>query len=170
MTHRTTGAAHLCFALAACVTSVATGCSAKASENVAEEQFVGTWELLSLQTRWPDGRTTEPWGTAPIGRLSYGADENMSALVMDARRNQADGRQVPSELLPNVSSYYGTYSVDTSRHVVVHRVVASIRVSESGILERRFEMRGDTLVIAADAVLEGAAVTHTLRWVRATTP
>ena len=135
-----------------------------------ERQIVGTWELLSIHTRWPDGRVTEPWGAAPIGRLSYGADARISAQLMDARRNQADGRDAPPEFLPHVASYFGTYAVDTGRKVVTHQVIASIRQNESGVLERRYELRGDTLVLAADAVFEGAAVTHTLQWRRAGTP
>ena len=146
---------------------VAGGCGRGEAEDNVKSQLVGTWELLSIHTRWPDGRVTEPWGAAPVGRLSYGADQRMSAQLMDARRNQADGRQVSSDLLNSAASYYGTYSIDTSRRVVTHQVIASLRVNESGVLDRRYEMRGDTLILAADAIFEGEAVTHTLYWLRA---
>jgi hypothetical protein len=152
-------AAWFAFALAAC--------QAKAHTQPVEEPFVGTWELISIHTRWPDGRVTEPWGTAPIGRLTYDPDARMSAQLMDERRNQADGREVTPDVLSNVASYYGTYSIDTSRRVVIHRVAASLRQNESGIIERRYELRGDTLVLAADGVFQGAQVTHTLHWRRA---
>ena len=157
-------------ALAAWLTFAAIGCAARTPEELLEQRFVGTWELISIYTRWPDGRVTEPWGAEPIGRLSYGADQRMSAQLMDARRNQADGRQVSPELLANAASYYGTYSVDTSRRVVTHQVVASLRVNESGTLERRYEVRGDTLLLTADAIFEGEPVTHTLHWRRAVAP
>jgi hypothetical protein len=151
--------------------SAATGCAgahvATPGVPASRAGLEGTWELVSVATRWPDGRTTEPWGAAPVGRLTYGFDGRMTALLMDARRNQADGRAVPPELQPSAAAYYGTYAVDPARHVVSHHVAASLRASEAGTLERRYVLRGDTLVLTADALYEGAPVTHTLVWRRA---
>lgn len=130
--------------------------------------LVGVWDLVSVKTRWPDGHVTEPWGTAPVGRLSYGADGGMSTLLMDARRNQADGRAVPAEVQASVAAYYGTYTIDPARGVVTHHVATSLRASEAGSIERRYTLSGDTLVLIANALYEGAAVTHTLVWHRAT--
>jgi len=131
-----------------------------------EAQFVGTWDLVSVATRWPDGRVTAPWGDAPIGRLSYGADGRMSAQLMDARRNQADGRPLAPDFAANAASYFGAFSVDTVRRVVKHRVAASLRAVESGTLERGYELRGDSLILTAAATMDGQAVTHTLTWRR----
>jgi hypothetical protein len=90
----------------------------------------------------------------------------MAALLMDARRNQADGRAVAPEVQASAAAYYGTYTVDSARHVVTHHVAASLRASEAGAIERRYALRGDTLVLAADALYEGARVAHTLVWRR----
>lgn len=129
--------------------------------------LAGVWDLVSVRTRWPDGRVTEPWGAPPVGRLTYGPDGRMITLLMDARRNQADGRVVPAEVQASVAAYYGTYTVDPARHVVTHHVAASLRASEAGSIERRYTLNGDTLVLIANALYEGAAVTHTLVWHRA---
>jgi hypothetical protein len=91
----------------------------------------------------------------------------MTALLMDARRNLADGRPVPPELQGSAAAYYGTYAVDPARHVVTHHVTASLRASEAGTIERHYRLRDDTLILTADAVYEGALVTHTLVWRRA---
>jgi hypothetical protein len=151
--------------------SAATACAsarvATPSAPASRTGLEGAWELVSVATRWPDGRTTEPWGAAPVGRLTYGSDGRMTALLMDARRNQADGRAVPPELQPSAAAYYGTYAVDPTRHVVNHHVAASLRASEAGTIERRYMLRGDTLVLTADALFEGVPVTHTLVWRRA---
>ena len=132
--------------------------------------LVGTWDLVSLSTRWPDGRVTEPWGAAPVGRLTYSIDGAMAATLMDARRNQADGRAVPEELQGSAAyaAYYGDYAVDVDRRVVTHRVRASLRASEAGTIERRYRLSGDTLALTADALYQGAQVAHTLVWRRAT--
>ena len=74
---------------------------------------------------------------------------------------------MPSELQASAAAYYGTYAVDPERHVVTHHVAASLRASEAGTIERRYTLRGDTLVLTADALYEGATVTHTLVWRRA---
>jgi len=67
---------------------------------------------VSVTTRWPDGRVTQPWGAAPVGRITYGADGRMATLLLiDARRNQADGRAVPAEVQASAAAYYGTYGV-----------------------------------------------------------
>jgi hypothetical protein len=90
----------------------------------------------------------------------------MSALLMDARRSQADGRTVPPELQGSAAAYYGRYVVDTLRRAVRHRVAASLRASESGSIERRYELRDSLLVLTAAATYEGAPVVHTLSWRR----
>jgi Lipocalin-like domain len=129
--------------------------------------LAGVWDLVSVSTRWPDGHVTQPWGAAPVGRLTYGTDGRMITLLMDARRNQADGRAVPAEVQASVAAYYGTYTVDPVRRVVIHHVAASLRASEAGSIERRYTLNGDTLVLIANALYEGASVTHTLVWHRA---
>ncbi|HEY4128994.1 MAG TPA: lipocalin-like domain-containing protein [Gemmatimonadaceae bacterium] len=144
----------------------ASGATRNALENSAA--LTGVWDLVSVKTRWPDGHVTEPWGTAPVGRLAYGADGRMMTLLMDARRNQADGRVVPADVQASVAAYYGTYTVDSARHVVTHHVATSVRPSEAGTIERRYTVAADTLVLIANALYEGESVTHTLVWHRVT--
>ena len=150
--------------------SFTAGCDRASAALQNSGALVGVWDLVSVRTRWPDGRVTEPWGAAPIGRLTYGADGSMITLLMDARRNQADGRPVAAEVQASVAAYYGTYTVDPARQVVTHHVGASLRASEAGSIERRYALNGDTLVLIANALYEGAAVTHTLVWHRAAGP
>lgn len=139
---------------------------ARAAVRHATDFIQGTWELLTLSTRWPDGRVTAPWGDHPIGRIIYDGDGRMTTLLMDGGRNQADGRAVPPDIQARVAGYYGTYTVDTARRVVTHHVAASLRATEAGSIERRYELRGDTLILTAKAMFEGAPVTHTLAWRR----
>jgi hypothetical protein len=150
-------------AAAGCATRRVPARSAPADATTLE----GVWELVSVSTRWPDGRVTAPWGATPVGRLTYGADGRMTALLMDERRNQADGRAVAPEVQASAAAYYGTYVVDTARRVVTHHVAASLRASEAGSIARSYVLRGATLLLTAHAMYEGAAVTHTLVWRRA---
>jgi hypothetical protein len=45
-------------------------------------------------------------------------------------------------------------------------VAASLRAVESGTLERAYELRDDSLILRAEAQIDGQAVTHTLVWRR----
>jgi hypothetical protein len=132
------------------------------SQQVAPSPIIGTWDLVAVSTRWANGRVTEPWGRRPIGRMSYGSDGRMSALLMDARRNQASGRAVPADMLASAASYYGTYSIDTVRRVITHKVVASLRATEAGTQERGYVVQGDTLTLTQNATFDGAPITHRL--------
>jgi hypothetical protein len=132
------------------------------SQQDTTSPVIGTWDLVSVSTRWANGRITEPWGRRPIGRISYGGDGRMSALLMDARRNQANGRAVPADMLASAASYYGTYSIDTVRRVISHKVVASLRATEAGTLERGYVVQGDTLMLTQNATFDGTPVTHRL--------
>jgi hypothetical protein len=98
--------------------------------------------------------------------VDYGIDGRMTAVLMDAARNQANGRAVPPEHQASVASYDGGFAIDTGRRVVRHRVAVSLRAAESGILERAYAFHGDTLILRAAGTLEGQSVTHTLVWKR----
>jgi hypothetical protein len=66
----------------------------------------------------------------------------------------------------NAASYFGAFSVDAARRVVIHRVAGSLRAAESGTLERGYQFRGDSLILTAQAAMDGETVTHTLVWRR----
>lgn len=129
-------------------------------------RFVGTWELVSLETHWPDGHVTMHWGAHPPGRLIYDADGRMVALLMHERRNQAGPGGLPAELQNEVVGYFGTYRVDSTRHVVQHMVQASIRSSESGTLERAYEFDAGDLRLTAKGTRDGLPVVYFLVWRR----
>lgn len=94
----------------------------------------------------------------------------MSAVLMHEGRNQADGRTVPAEILPETAAYFGTYTIDEANYRVVHRVVGSIRLNEAGAIERGYEFRGDALVLTARATRNESPVTYVLMWKRLGVP
>jgi hypothetical protein len=140
--------------------------SAAEMQDAVKESFVGTWELRSVMMDTADGRTTPVWGDHPVGRLVYEANGRMFALLMPEARNQASGRGIPEALQGDVAGYYGSYIVDTTRHVVTHRVEASVRAAESGTIERTFSMQPGRLTLTARAVRDGVPVTYVLTWER----
>jgi hypothetical protein len=131
-------------------------------------RFIGTWDLISVEARWPDGHVTAPWGVNPPGRLIYTNDGHMIALLMDERRNQATRNEVTAALQNEAAGYFGTYTVDSVKHVVSHHVEATLRSVESSIINRTYEFKGAKLYLIAKAVRDKLPVTYILAWKRAT--
>jgi hypothetical protein len=101
-----------------------------------------------------------------VGRLTYDPAGRMFALLMPEARNQADGLAIPDALQREVAGYYGTYVIDAARHVVTHRVIASVRASESGSIGRAYLLRDGQLMLTAHGIRDGAPVTYVLTWQR----
>jgi hypothetical protein len=133
-------------------------------------RFIGTWNLVAVKARWPDGRVTAPWGAHPPGRLIYTRDGHMSALLMHELRNQAAHSGVTAALQNEAAGYFGTYTVDPARHVVSHHVEASLRAAEAGTIDRAYSFEGENLTLTANATRDGAPVTYVLVWKRAAKP
>src|SRR6187402_1721468 len=49
-------------------------------------QFIGVWRLVSCERKWADGRVDYPYGTAPVGRISYDRAGRMAAQLMTPGR------------------------------------------------------------------------------------
>jgi Lipocalin-like domain len=129
-------------------------------------RFIGTWYLVSVEARWPDGHVTTPWGAHPPGRLIYSKDGHMIALLMHELRNQATARQMQPTLRDEAAGYFGTYSVDTARHMVSHHIEATFRSAESGTIDRSYAFKGGNLYLTAKATRDKQPVTYVLVWKR----
>ena len=130
-------------------------------------RFVGTWELASVEARWPDGHVTSPWGTHPPGRLIYTNEGRMIVLCMHEERNAATHGNLIPELQNEAAGYFGTFKVDAVRHIVSHTITATLRPTESGTISRIYEFKDKDLYLSAEATRDGHPVTYVLVWKRA---
>jgi hypothetical protein len=130
-------------------------------------RFIGTWDLVSVEARWPDGHVTAPWGAHPPGRLIYTEDGHVSALLMHELRNQATRNGVTAPLQNEAAGYFGTYTVDPARHIVSHHVEATLRAAEAGTIDRAYSFEGENLTLTANATRDGSPVIYVLVWKRA---
>lgn len=55
-------------------------------------ELIGTWTLVGFEVIAGDGSVTRPFGDAPIGRIVYGADGTMSAMLGAPDREAFGGR------------------------------------------------------------------------------
>lgn len=125
-----------------------------------KEQFVGVWKLLSYEMRYDDGRVSHPYGSHPVGRLTYDIAGRMSAQLMNPERSgttytadgggireasEADMRKVVSGFV----AYCGTYDVDERKHQVTHHVKIAMHPSwVGGDQFRAYEFAGNRLALS----------------------
>ena len=129
------------------------------SASVAQAQFVGTWELLSIETRGSDGEWTAPsqGRLAPnaLGTLIYDAAGHMAVQIMNPDRPTfASGdlsERTVEELrgiIRGYAAYFGTYDVDERGGFVVHHRRGHLRPNQVGVDAKRFfEFAGDGLTL-----------------------
>ncbi|WP_411281529.1 lipocalin-like domain-containing protein [Gemmatimonas sp.] len=91
--------------------------------------FVGDWRLVSVLQPDSAGRTRPFWGPKPLGMIRYSANGVMAAQLYDERRpglgvgNWGDvSPEAARTALVGLASYYGTFTVDTVRRTIAHRV------------------------------------------------
>ena len=142
---------------------------------MANEKFVGSWKLVSLDARGSDGEIIYPFGQNPVGMIAYDAKGHMSVHVMCLDRPAfASGDQhtgTTEEIksaLEGYIAYYGTYMVNEEAGTVIHRVEASLFPNWIGIEQKRFfKLSGDRLTLSTPPIpYRGSHRTVTLVWER----
>lgn len=140
---------------------------------MASSPFVGTWRLVSLESRGADGEVTYPLGQDAIGYIVYSEDGYVSVNLMAANRtNIASGDIRGGTAAEKVSAYdtylayCGRYELQTGK--VIHHVEASLFPNWVGVdQERLYEFDGNRLILSTPPILvEGAEVTSSLVWER----
>ena len=134
----------------------------------ARDRLIGSWRLVSYETRDAGGRVGRPYGDA-VGRLSYDDRGNMAGQVMRPNRAPVDigsgGAQPVRAAYIGYIAYFGTYEVAADGRSVIHHVEGALNPSWVGGTQRRsMRFDGDRLVLSADVEKSGAIVTHTLTW------
>jgi hypothetical protein len=141
----------------------------------AAAPLVGSWRLVSYEGRTPDGRTTQDYGPAPLGRLMYDAGGRMSVhLVNPDRRKFVAGdflRATPDELreaFDGYFGYFGRYTVDETAGVVTHHVDGAAYPNYAGTDQRRqFKLEGDRLTLKTPPErAAGSDVVYSIVWQR----
>jgi hypothetical protein len=138
--------------------------------------LVGTWRLVSFESRVASGEVRYPLGRAPVGQLQYDAVGFMSAQLMDPGRPQVVSgdltRGSDAEVRAAISgyiAYYGTYTVDPARGIITHHVQGALLPNwVGGDQARRFQLDGDRLTITTPPIrVGGEDSTTVLVWDRA---
>jgi hypothetical protein len=141
--------------------------SARQQRSEPAARFVGAWKLLSFQSFDANG-VARP-GAYDVGIIVYDASGRMTAQLMHSS-NKAE--QTPANDADRASAYrrylgyWGPFTVDESKGVVIHHVEGSSNPSWVGSNQVRhysFAADGQGLTLS---VKNGERVTSTLRWER----
>ena len=125
--------------------------------------LVGTWELVSFETRLSSGDVRYPLGPQPLGRIIYDAQGNMAVTVCSAERESLKSpdkiRATAAEKVTAFDSfdaYFGTYTVDTEREIVTHHLDGALFPNWSGTdQERRYSFNGKQLELSTAPIAYG---------------
>jgi hypothetical protein len=129
------------------------------------KKFVGVWKLISCESKdKASGEVRYPYGTNPVGRVTYDLAGRMSAQVMNPGRRRVGGSPTRGraaigeascdeirEMVTGFIAYFGTFDIDEAARTVIHHVQASLIPTWVGTdLRRTYEFSGaDQLVLTA---------------------
>jgi hypothetical protein len=119
--------------------------------------LIGTWRVVAFENREAgQGAWDHPFGLHPRGYFVYDATGHVSIQISDdtppAKFASGDDHAPTPEEAKGAYlryvAYFGTFTVDESRHVVIHHVEGSLRPSYMGTdQERPFVIQGNRLEI-----------------------
>ena len=159
---------------------VALGQSASSPPGADSElhaKLIGSWRLVSVETRRPNGEIITEWmGKAPTGLIVYLPNGLMSVQIMrDPRPAPFESgsrlKASPEELKAAYLGYYaywGKYTISPSDNVIIHNVESSLWPEEVGtIYKRYFSIEGTRLVLTTAPYKRGDEErTNRLVWER----
>ncbi|MEO8026832.1 MAG: lipocalin-like domain-containing protein [Bryobacteraceae bacterium] len=146
-----------------------------ATEIAHTPKFPGTWRLLSAEYVGPSGATRRLYGAGAVGMLIYDGKGHMSAQIANPEREPwAKGdrlAETPEEAKASIDSYisyFGDYTVDEKKSVVIHKVKSALIPNWTGTDQvREFEFWGDDrLILTTDAKIDGVVYKAKLTWER----
>ena len=139
--------------------------------DVSFQRFVGTWKLVSLETRGENGKVTYPFGKDALGYIMYSADGYVSVTIFPKNRRRFNTQDILGGTIEekvaaaeSYISYFGRYEV--MQDSVIHHVEASFFPNWVGVDQERFyRFDGNRLTLStAPMLVNGKRQTVHLIW------
>lgn len=133
-----------------------------------KEQLIGSWRLISQETRYVDGRREATRGTHPDGILIYDAYGNLSVqLVRSGEPYETLNLADFDTAMEQYHGYFGTYEVDETAGIVYHHIVGAAFLPYRGTSQvRHFKLEGNRLTLYAEATTPGDDTARYIIWER----
>ena len=145
----------------------------RGTNGMSSNPLVGTWRLLSWETRSADGEISYPLGRDAVGIIVYTDDGYMFVAIMRPDREPfaagdllAGSGEEKARAAESYVSYCGRYEYQSDS--VIHHVELSLFPNWSGVdQERLVEVTGNRLTLRTrPLLLEGREQTARLVWER----
>jgi hypothetical protein len=136
------------------------------------ERFIGTWQLVSQHSEFPDGRKLPSRGEHPRGVLIYDPYGNMSVQLMrtDDRALESHDLLELTTAMQHFHAYFGTYEVRVTERVVLHHVLGSgFPGYWNTTQQRHFEFSENDTILTLRAPAPNDDSMRVLVWQRLTT-
>jgi len=133
-----------------------TSASTTSPQSKQQPSIVGTWKMMSFENYRPDGTVGRPFGDKPAGYFFYDSAGHLSIHLMrtpplpnfPGATNASGDAEKFREVYQAYVGYFGTYSVDYAKGILVHHVEGSNRPDYTGSNEiRPFRIEGNRLII-----------------------
>jgi hypothetical protein len=128
--------------------------------DAVQKQLIGTWKITAFEDRKddhdPNSEWTYPYGKNPKGYFVYDNTGHVMIQIMKTPQSPPfasgdDEKPTVEEMkraFTGYVAYFGTYTVDAAKRVVIHQVEGSLKPILSGqINPAPFILAGDHLVI-----------------------
>ena len=138
-------------------------------------RLIGTWHLVSYETRGTDGSVTHPMGREVIGLILYAPDGYMSANLMVPGRPAFTGGAASSATAAELGAasagyfaYAGRFEVDESAQTVRHHIDVALVPNLVGSTQlRHVAFDGARLILRGDPVpMAGRVAAPIITWER----
>ena len=155
---------------------------AVASNPSVRAQLIGSWRLVSRESRRENGQIEIDQGlsTLPLGVLIYDQSGHVAAQLSRRDRTvsifreecpaaaETKGTPDTAQTVLGYDAYFGTYTLNEKEGIVTHHLEAALWPGDIGKdIDRHFTISGDRLTIIFNTTTrDGVRVTRTLTWVR----
>jgi hypothetical protein len=144
---------------------------------MGKESFpgIGLWGLVSDEYRYDDGTVSYPIGRDGVGQIMYDAKGNIAAQIGDMRRPVFKSPDLlcgtPAEVkaaFEGYIAYFGTYTVDEKKGIVIHHVKSSLFPNWIGSEQvRYYRFEKNRLILSTPPMpIGGKSIVARLIWER----
>jgi len=120
----------------------------------AAKQLAGTWNVVSLVTRFDGGDAVEPFGPNPKGRLVLTPEGHWIIILTGGHRGPAKNLEEKAALLDSMLAYSGKYSIEGNRMTILVDVSWNEIYSGPNQSQTRFfSIEGDKLIIRSPEIV-----------------
>lgn len=137
-----------------------------------QEQFWGTWSLISVENIKADGSKISPYGEHPAGMLIFTKTGKYAIQILKAARSKVlanDKDKATTEenaaLVQGSNSHFGTYAIDTNKQIIVFNVQHAFYPNWEGIAQvRTYSLKDSLLTYTVTTPTSGGVAVAKVVW------